>query len=167
MIEPIRKAISSIDPQLPIDRIDPLARLMAQSIREERLVARVASAFGLLALLFAAVGLYGVLTYAITRRSGEIGLRVALGAQRDDVAHLVLGNAMRLVAVGFAAGIPIALVMTRLLHAQLHHVPAVDPASIGVAVGVLGLSSVLAVTMPAMRAMRVSPMEAMRSVVGR
>jgi putative ABC transport system permease protein len=167
MVEPIRKAISSIDPQLPIDSIDPLTRLMARSIREERLVARVASAFGLLALLFAAVGLYGVMTYAITRRSGEIGLRVALGAQRDDVARLVLGNAMRLVSVGFAAGIPIALVMTRLMLTQLHDVPAVDPASIGVAVGILGLSAVLAVTMPAMRATRVSPMEAMRSGAAR
>jgi predicted permease len=167
MVEPIRKAISSIDSQLPIDGINPLTRLMAQSIREERLVARVASAFGLLALLFAAVGLYGVMTYAITRRAGEIGLRVALGAQRDDVARLVLGNAMRLVAVGFAAGIPIALVMTRLLHAQLHDVGAVDPASIGVAIGVLGLSAALAVTMPAMRATRVSPMEAMRSGTAR
>jgi ABC-type antimicrobial peptide transport system permease subunit len=140
---------------------------MSHSIREERLVARVASAFGLLALLFAAVGLYGVMTYAITRRTGEIGLRVALGAQRDDVARMVFGDAMRLVGVGLVAGILTALVMMRLLHRQLHEVGAIDAASIAMAVGVLGLSAVLAMMMPAMRAMRVSPMAAMRMGAGR
>jgi predicted permease len=167
MLEPIRRAISSIDPQLPIDAINPLTRLMARTIREERLVARVASGFGLLALLFAAVGLYGVMTYAITRRTGEIGLRVALGAQRDDVARMVFGDAMRLVGVGLVTGVPIALVTTRLLRTQLHDVGAVDPASIGVAVGVLATSAVLAVALPALRAARVSPMEAMRAAGGR
>jgi len=167
MVEPIRKAISSIDPALPIDGITPVTRLMARSIREERLVARVASAFGILALLFAAVGLYGVMTYAITRRAGEIGLRVALGAQRDDVVRLVLRDAVRLVGFGVAAGVPIAFATTRLLRTQLHDVPAVDAASIAVAVGVLAMSAASAVMLPAIRATRVSPMEAMRSGAAR
>jgi predicted permease len=162
-VQPIRRAMLSVDPSLPIDGIDPLPTLMRQSIREERLVARLASAFGVFALLLAAIGLYGVMTYAITRRTGEIGLRVALGAQRGDVVRLVLFDALRLVAFGLAIGVPAALVSTRLLRSQLHGVDTADPMSIGVAVGVLVASAVVAVMLPAMRASRVSPIVALRA----
>ncbi|MGH9888249.1 MAG: FtsX-like permease family protein, partial [bacterium] len=137
--------------------------LMRATIREQRLVARVASAFGVLALLLAAIGLYGVMMYAVTRRTSEIGLRVALGARREDVLRMVVFDALRVVAIGVVAGVPLALLSARLLRAQLHDVGVLDPWSIALAVGVLGMSALLAVTLPARRAAGVSPMVALRS----
>jgi predicted permease len=163
LVQQVRRTIVAVDPALPIDGIDPLPTLMRQSISEERLVAQLATAFGVLALLLAGVGLYGVMTYAITRRTGEIGLRVALGAQRVDVLRMVLFAALRLVVVGVVIGLPLALTSTRLLRTQLHGIDAIDPVSIVVAVGVLGLSAVIAVLVPALRASRVSPIVALRT----
>ena len=114
-------------------------------------------------LLLAAIGLYGVMTYAITRRTGEIGLRVALGAQRGDVIRMVVMDALRLVALGLVIGLPVAMMSTRLLRAQLHGVGTADPVSIAVAVVVLAVSAVAAVMLPALRASRVSPIVALRS----
>src|SRR5439155_22145621 len=133
------------------------------SVRQERLLARLATGFGVLALLLAAVGLYGVMTYAVTRRTVEIGLRVALGAQQLDVVRMVLFDALRLVAAGFVIGLPLALFMTRLLRSQLHGVDPADPLSIAAAVAVLAASAVLAVLLPALRASRVSPIVALRA----
>jgi predicted permease len=163
LVQTLRRAVVSVDPSLPIDGVDPLPTLMRQSIREERLVARLASAFGAFALLLAAIGLYGVMTYAITRRTSEIGLRVALGAQRGDVVRMVLFDALRLVGFGLVIGLPVALMSTRLLRTQLHGVDAADPVSILVAVGVLTASAVVAVMLPALRAARVSPIVALRA----
>jgi len=163
MVQTIRRTVASVDPQLPIDGVDPLKKLMASSIQEERLVARLASGFGTLALLLAAIGLYGVMTYAVTRRTGEIGLRVALGANGSDVVRLVLFDALRLVGVGVVIGLPLALGAARLLQAQLHDVPTTDPLSLAVAVGVLAISAAAAALIPAMRASRVSPIVALRA----
>ena len=163
LVQSVRKAVVAVDPSLPIDSVDPLTTLMQQSIREERLVARLATAFGVLALLLAGLGLYGVMTYAITRRTGEIGLRAALGAQRTDVVRMVLVDALRLVGVGMFVGLGLALASARLLETQLHGVDAVDPASIVVAVVVLTLSAVIAVLVPALKASRVSPIVALRA----
>jgi predicted permease len=163
IVEQIRKAVVAIDPRLPIDAIVPLSVLMRQSIREERLVANLASAFGALALLLASIGLYGVMTYAITRRTAEIGLRAALGAQRQDVVRLVLSDALRLVGAGIVVGVPLALASTRLLSAQLHGVAPIDPTSIAVALLVLATSAVVAVLLPALRASKVSPLVALRA----
>jgi ABC-type antimicrobial peptide transport system permease subunit len=135
---------------------------MRRTISDEQLVARLATGFGVLALLLAGVGLYGVMTYAITRRTGEIGLRVALGARQGDVVSMVLSDALRLVGVGIAIGLPLALASARLLRAQLHGVPGVDPFSIAVAVCTLAASALVAVTLPALRASAVSPVEALR-----
>jgi predicted permease len=163
LVQPIRRAVLSVDSSLPIDDIEPLITLMHQDIREERLVARLATTFGLLALVLAGIGLYGVMTYAITRRTGEIGLRVALGARQPDVVRMVLFDALRLVIVGLVIGVPLALASTRLLTAQLHGVGAVDPVSIGVAVSVLIASASVAALLPAVRASRVSPIVALRA----
>ena len=158
----VRSEITAVDATLSIDGIDPLARLMRQSLREERLVARLAAGFGVGALLLAALGLYGVMTYAINRRTGEIGLRVALGAQRGTVIRLVLFDALRIVVVGFVVGLPLALASVRLLDSQLHGVAPSDPVAIAAAVLVLTVSAVAAVLMPALRASRVAPIVALR-----
>jgi predicted permease len=163
LVPQVRKTIVAAEPMLPIDGIDPLPVLMRQSIREERLVASLASAFGGLALLLASIGLYGVMAYAITRRTGELGLRAALGAQRGDVMRMVLTDALRLVAAGMIIGVPLALASARLLQAQLHGVAAVDPVSIAVALLVLSASAVVAALVPALRASRVSPLVALQA----
>jgi predicted lysophospholipase L1 biosynthesis ABC-type transport system permease subunit len=163
LVQQLRRAVTAVDPSLPIDGVDPLSILMRQSIAGERLVARLATGFGVLALLLAAIGLYGVMTYAISRRTGEIGLRVALGAQRVDVIRMVLLDALRVVGVGVVIGLPLALASVRLLKAQLHDVAAADPVSIALAVGVLTISAAVAVVLPALRAARVSPTVALRA----
>ncbi len=163
LVQTIRQTVVAVDPQLPIDGVDPLVSLLRTTMSEERLVARLATGFGVLALLLAAIGLYGVMTYAITRRTGEIGLRVALGAQRGDVLRMVFGESLRLVGVGVVIGLPLAIAVTRLLRNQLHEVSPADPISIAVAIGVLAISAIVAVALPALRASRVSPIVALRS----
>jgi len=158
----VRRTLLASDAQLPISGIAPLTELMRSSIRSERLLARLATGFGVLALLLAAIGLYGVMTYAITRRTSEIGLRVALGARRGAVVGMVLGDALRLVVVGIVVGIPLALGAMQLIRTQLHNVEAADPTALIVAVVVLGASGVAAALLPSLRASRVAPLVALR-----
>jgi putative ABC transport system permease protein len=163
LVQRVRQTVVGVDPTLPIDGLTPVHALMRQSIREERLVATLATSFGVLALVLAGIGLYGVMTYAITRRTGEIGLRVALGAQRNDVLWMVLAEALRVVGVGVLVGLPLAIASARLLRTQLHDVGAFDMTSLLAAVAVLIVSAVVAVLLPAMRASRVSPIVALRA----
>ncbi len=160
---PVRTAIIAVDPLLPIDGNTPLATLMEQSIGQERLMAKLSSAFGVLALLLASIGLYGVMTYAITRRTREIGLRVALGARQQDVVRAILFESLRLVAAGMVIGLPLALAAVRLLASQLNGVATVDPPSIVAALVVLTASGVIASLLPALRASRVSPIVALQA----
>lgn len=159
----VRAAVVAVDPLLPIDGIDPLATLMEESIGQQRLMAKLSSAFGLLALLLASIGLYGVMTYAITRRTREIGLRVALGARQSDVVRSVLFESLRLVGAGMLIGLPLALGAVRLLGSQLNGVETVDPPSIAAALVVLAASGVVASLLPALRASRVSPIVALQA----
>lgn len=158
----VREAIRAVDPLLPIDSARPLSELMARSIQAEHVLAQVSSGFGLLALVLASLGLYGVLTYAITRRTGEIGLRVALGAQRGTVMRMVLRDALRLVAAGALIGAPLAIGGAQLLRNQLHGIDAVDPVAVSVALSVLLVSALAAAAIPALRAARVDPLTALR-----
>lgn len=162
LVNPVRRALRAYDSQLPINSVDPLSSLMRASVRQERLLARLASGFGIVALLLAAVGLYGVLTYAIGRRTGEIGLRVALGARRARVVGMVLGDALRLVLIGVVIGIPLALAVMQLIRTQLHDVKPTDPIAILLAVVVLAASGFAAALIPSLRASRVAPLVALR-----
>jgi predicted permease len=162
LVTPVRVQIKALDQSLSIGGIDPLSLLMRQSVREERLLARLATGFGVLALLLAAVGLYGVMTYAITRRTGEIGLRMALGARRGNVIAMVLRDALGLVVLGLVIGVPLALASTRLLRSQLHGIEPGDPVSIAIALCVLMISAIIAALFPALRAARVEPLVALR-----
>jgi predicted lysophospholipase L1 biosynthesis ABC-type transport system permease subunit len=162
LADAVRREIAAADPLMAIGGLDPLTRLMRQSIGEQRLVTRLATGFGVLSMLLAAIGLYGVMTYAITRRTGEIGLRVALGAQRADVLRLVLFDAIRIVVIGVVIGIPLAFVTTRLLRSQLHGIGSADPVALGSALFVLSTSTLLAALLPALRATRVAPLVALR-----
>ncbi|HJU64717.1 MAG TPA: FtsX-like permease family protein, partial [Gemmatimonadaceae bacterium] len=156
------REVAAADPLLPILSVEPLAQLIRQSLREALLVTRLIAAFGVLALLLAAVGLYGVMSYAITRRTGEIGLRVALGAQPRDVVRMVLFEALRVVALGVVIGLPLSLAVLRLLRSQLYGVGAADPVAMAAALSVLTLTALAAVLVPATRAARVAPLVALR-----
>jgi predicted permease len=161
MGEPIRRALSAANPSLAL-RIQPLSELVDESIAQDRLVSRVVSFFGILALALAALGLYGVMTYATTRRTSEFGLRMALGAEPGNVMRLVLGETMLLVVGGVLVGMPAALGAMRLVQHQLYQIGLLDWPSILIALIVLGASAALAGYVPARRAARVGPLVALR-----
>jgi predicted permease len=163
LVTPTRNELRASHPGLLVLSNDPLAALMRLSISRDLLVATVASLFGIVTLSLAALGLYGVMTYATTRRTSEFGLRMALGAESRVVGRMVLGEAMRLVIGGAVVGLPLALAATRLLRNQLYGVDVLDAPSIVVALLVLGLSAAVAGYLPAARAARVGPLEALRS----
>jgi ABC-type antimicrobial peptide transport system permease subunit len=119
--------------------------------------------FGLLALVLASVGLYGITSYAVARRTSEIGLRMALGADRSNVVRMVLRGAFLQVGLGLALGIPVALLGARLMADQLYGVRSYDPWSLSIAVVVLSMAAAIAGFIPARRAASIEPMEALRT----
>ncbi len=135
---------------------------MHHSISEERSIAQLSGFFGILALLLTAAGLYGVMSYAMSRRTNEIGLRMALGADRSDVVRMVLRETLALMAAGFAIGLPAAFVTTRLTASTLVGVSATDPTIVGGAILVMLCVGAYAGFIPAMRAARVDPVTALR-----
>ncbi len=159
---PLRSAVRALDKNVPVKDIWTLYQQVEQSLISERLIAMLSSFFGLLALLLACIGLYGVMSYSVVRRTNEIGIRVALGAARWDVLRLVLQETMLLVAVGIGIGLPVALVSTRLIRSQLFGLEPNDPATICAATLLMLAVSALAGYLPARRAARVDPMEALR-----
>lgn len=159
----VRSAIQAQDATLSIFSMAPLSQLMRQSIREERLLARLATVFGGAALLLAVVGLYGVISYAVSRRSGEIGLRVALGAQRSAVIRMIVRDGLVLVAIGAAAGVPLTLAASQVIRGQLHGVAPTDPVAYGLAFSILVAGAVASALLPALRVSRVAPVVALRA----
>lgn len=161
-IEPVRKAIAALDANVPVNRIRTLDELVDSSISRDILVARLSTFFGLLALALACVGLYGVMSYTVSRRTREIGVRMALGAQRTQVLGMVLKEAMKLVVMGIAIGIPLALLSSRVFSSMLFGLSAVDPLSMVLVILLLGTIASLAGFVPARRATKVDPMVALR-----
>ena len=162
LVQHIRREIVSVDAALTLDDIRPLSALVRVSIRQERLVARIATALGVLALLLAGIGLYGVTTYTIARRTSEIGVRLALGARASDVARMVLRDVLRPVVLGVVVGLPLAILVMRQLEQHLIDVSP-DAASVVIAVLVLVASASVAGSAPAVRATRIDPVTALRS----
>ncbi|PYT73645.1 MAG: hypothetical protein DMG39_05955, partial [Acidobacteria bacterium] len=158
----VRQAMASVDPNLPIISIRTLKEKVATHLTQQRLIARLTSLFGVLSLVLASIGLYGVTAHNVGRRTGEIGVRIALGASRSDVVRLVLQGAFLLIAFGLILGIPLSLVTSRVLSSQLYGLNPFDPVPIAIAVAVLGLFGLIATLVPAQRAMRVDPMVALR-----
>ena len=132
------------------------------SLVQERLMATLASAFGVLALALASVGLYGVLAYTVVRRTNEIGIRVALGAARSQVIALVMSSAIRMLALGVAFGLAAAWAASRVISSMLFGLTANDPTTIAVALTVLLVTGLLAAYLPARRATRIQPLVALR-----
>jgi len=162
-IEPaVREAIATIDPNLTVLKVVGFGEQVARNFNQERLIARLAELFGVLALILACVGLYGVTAYAVARRTNEIGIRMALGAERTQILTLVLRSALVQLAWGMAIGIPVALAGGRVLADQLYGVKNYDPMIIGSAAIVLITSAAPAAAVPARRASGVDPLVALR-----
>ena len=162
-LEPVvTKTLSEIDPNLTLNGVQTLQQQVERSFNQQRAVASLAGLFGIVALLLAAVGLYGVTAYTVTRRTNEIGIRMALGADRWKVVDLVLRAAMTRVGAGLAVGLPLAVGAGRLIAAQLYGVPFWDPLALAVAAGALGGCALVAALIPAQRASSISPVAALR-----
>jgi predicted permease len=158
----VRKALADADPNLPVLNMMSFGEQVARNFNQERLIARLAELFGVLALILACIGLYGVTAYAVARRTNEIGIRMALGAGRGNVLGLVLRAALTQLALGLAIGIPAALAGGLLLAHQLYGVKSHDPIILGLAAMVLAGCALFAAFVPARRATRVDPMVALR-----
>jgi predicted permease len=158
----VRHSLSDVDPNLTVIDLRSLDDQVSENLNQDRLIARLTMLFGLLALVLASVGLYGITSYAVARRTSEIGLRMALGADRANVVRLVLRGALVLVGLGLAVGIPITLIGAHYMADQLYKVRSYDPLSIAIAVLVLSLAAGLASFIPARRAASIEPMEALR-----
>jgi putative ABC transport system permease protein len=130
---------------------------------QNTLISRLSAAFGILALLLASIGLYGLLAYQVTRRTGEIGIRMALGADRLNIVRLVLRGAFSQIGIGLVIGIPLVFVAGKLLTSQLFGVSSFAPLILMTAVAVLGLSALLASVVPARKAAGIDPMRALRT----
>lgn len=159
----VREAVRSVEPSAAIDRVGPLAARVSQSVGEPRFAAAVLIAFAALGLLLAATGLYGVLSYTVTTRRREIGVRAALGAERRDLIALVVRQGLGVTVIGLAVGIAAAALLTRLMEKLLFGVEPLDPLSFAVAPAVLLVVALAACAVPALRAARVEPGVALRA----
>jgi len=159
----VRRTLANINPNLTVREFSSLDYQVAGNFNTERLVSRLTALFGLLALVLASVGLYGITAYSVARRTSEIGVRMALGANRGDVLALVLRAASWQVGLGLAIGIPVALLGGRLMASQLYGVRTYDPISIAAAAVVLSAFAAIAGFIPARRAASIEPMNALRT----
>ncbi|MEJ7813481.1 MAG: FtsX-like permease family protein [Gemmatimonadaceae bacterium] len=159
----IRTEAAALEPTAAVVQLRTLDKVRGDALLPSRLAAALLSAFGALALVLAALGLYGVMSYVVALRTREIGVRLALGAARRDVLRMVVGQGMRLALIGLGAGLVVAAAVTRVLASQLFGLGATDPATYAGLAGLLGMVALLASYLPARRAARVDPMVALRS----
>jgi len=159
----VQEVMAAVDPSLPILSIRTLRDQVAGQFRQQRLIAQLTSLFGALALILASIGVYGVVAYNVGSRTNEIGVRMALGADRSDVFALILRGALALVSFGLLLGIPLALAAGRFLGSQLYGINQYDPMIIASAIVVLGTSALGAALIPAFRASSISPLRALRA----
>jgi ABC-type antimicrobial peptide transport system permease subunit len=162
-LEPVlTKLLADLDPNLTMISVRTMQQQVALRFDQERAVASLAGLFGVVALLLAGVGLYGVTAYAVAQRKNEIGIRMALGADRAKVVGLVLRGTSRRVLAGLLLGVPLAIGAGRLISSQLYGVVSWDPIALGVAAGALAMCAFLAAIIPARRAASISPVDALK-----
>lgn len=162
MISSVRKAILSVNEDLPVEGARPVAVSVDRSNAQPRMVARLCSIFGIMALLLAATGLYGVLSYGVARRTNEIGIRMALGAGRGRVVKMILRETGIMIVIGVVAGVGFTAGGVQLIKSRLYGLGALDPLAVLSAVGILAVVALVAGYIPAARAARVSPTQALR-----
>jgi predicted permease len=162
MFSAVRRIVKELDANLPVERMNTLSRQVSESVRRERMLATLSGIFGALATLLAVVGLYGVLSYTVTRRTSEIGLRMALGARTIDVTWMVVREVLAIAAAGVAMALVAAFWVRRLVASQLYGVAATDPLTTASALAILAAVSLLAGLVPTWRAATVEPSVALR-----
>jgi putative ABC transport system permease protein len=163
MEERVRKALASVDPNLVLYGVDPYSKVLSADFQQENMIATLTTLFGVLGLMLAAIGLYGVMAYMVEQRTNEIGVRMALGADRGSVVKMVLRGAFSQVGIGLMLGIPAAIGAGKLMTGQLFGVKPWDPVMLTVATLLLALAALLASLIPARRAAGVQPMVALRN----
>jgi ABC-type antimicrobial peptide transport system permease subunit len=163
-LEPqVERSLAEADPDLTVLSVRTLRQQVERSFAQQRAVSTLAGLFGAVALILAAIGLYGVTAYSIARRTNEIGIRMALGADRGQVIGIVLGGAFRRVVAGLVLGLPLAVGAGYLLSAQLYGITFWDPTALAVAALSLGVAAFIASIIPAARAAAMAPMKALRT----
>jgi ABC-type antimicrobial peptide transport system permease subunit len=162
MATPIREAMHEVDSNLPLSDVKTQSQQADDSLRQERLFATLSSFFGVLALLLACIGLYGVMSYGVARRTNEIGIRMALGASAPRVTRMMMRETMVVVLIGVALGLGGAVATTRLISAMLFGLAPTDPVTIAFAILLMVGVAALAGYLPARRAAKVDPMIALR-----
>jgi predicted permease len=162
IVTSVRRVVQSLGQNLPLFEVKTQVEQIDQTLFQERLFAKLSSFFGLLALVLACVGLYGIMSYAVAGRTYEIGIRMALGAERDNILGMVMRETLIMVALGVAIGIPAALAATRLISSMLYDLKPNDPLTITVSASVMIAVAAFAGYLPARRASRVDPMVALR-----
>ena len=159
----VKNAVRAVDAAQPIYNVEMVDDLLSDSMARQRMTATLLGIFAIVALVLAAIGIYGVLSYSVAQRTREIGVRIAIGANRADVLKLVLRQAGTFTAVGVAVGLTVGMLSARLINGLLFQVSAVDPLSIWISAAALTAVATLAVSIPAARAVSVSPSEALRA----
>jgi predicted permease len=159
----LRAALADLNPDLAPLYIHTFTEQLSENFTQDQLLARLTSLFGLTALILASIGLYGVTAYSVERRTGEIGIRMALGADRGRVLANVMKQALTQVLIGLALGVPLAYLVGRLMAGHIYQVPVFDPPSVAIAVAALAISATAAALLPARRAAGLNPVQALRT----
>ena len=160
--ESVRQEVESIDPNVPVHSISSMDQIVARSVADRRFALELLGVFAVLALLLAAIGIYGVMSYSFSQRTHEFGIRVALGAQQLDILRMALREGMRIVAIGLAAGLIGAAIVTRVFRSMLFEVGPADPTTFLSVAAILASVALVACYLPAQRATRVDPLTALR-----
>jgi ABC-type antimicrobial peptide transport system permease subunit len=158
-----RRTLAGINPNLTVVKFQTFDEQVADRFSEERMLARLTMLFGALALLLATIGLYGVTAYTVVRRTSEIGIRMALGAERASVVAMVMRGAMLQAVIGLAIGVPTALLCVRFVKAQLYQIAGADVRVMGAAVVTLAVAACVAGLIPARKAASTDPVQALRT----
>jgi predicted permease len=163
IISRIRSSIADINPNILVDSVTSLDEQVNQSIATQSLIARLTSFFGIIAVFLACIGIYGLQSYSVARRTSELGIRLALGAQSRMLLWLVLRESLLLLVIGLAIGIPISLSSTRILKTLLYQLSPLDPVAISISIVAVALMTIAAAWLPARRATKINPIQALRA----
>jgi putative ABC transport system permease protein len=158
----VEREVRAVDKDQPVSDVRTMDQWVARTLSQARFSSTLLTTFAALALMLAAIGIYGVMSYAVSQRTSEIGIRLALGAESRDILGMIVGNAARLAAIGLTIGVALALALGRTLNSLLYETAGTDPITFAAVVGVLAAVALVASYVPARRASRIPPVEALR-----
>jgi predicted permease len=162
LISEVRRAVADINPNILVNNVSSLEEQVDRSVATRSLIARLSGFFALLAVFLACIGIYGLLSYSVARRTSELGIRLALGAQSPALLWMILRESLLLLIIGLAIGVPVAMTSTRILKSLLYELSPLDPVAISIAIAAIAVMTIAAAWLPARRATRVDPMVALR-----